>query len=76
MDPTTPMGNIACGCYLLGKYLDDYDGDITKVAMAYNMGVKGARGAWTAGITSTAYSNAIQERVEKWEAAVNAWRGF
>lgn len=75
-DPTTPMGNIACGCYLLGKYMDDYNGDVAKVAMAYNMGVAGAEKAWSRGITSTDYSDAIMEAVEKWEATVNAWRGF
>lgn len=76
MDPNTPMGNIAGGCYLLGKYMDDYDGDMTKVAMAYNMGPSGAAKAWAAGITSTEYSRAILEAVEKWGALVNAWRGI
>ena len=48
MDPATPSGNIAAGCYLLGKYMEDY-GDPHKAAMAYNMGVSGARkrlGGW------------------------------
>jgi len=76
MDPTTPIGNIACGCYLLGKYLDDYNGDVAKAAMAYNMGVAGATKAWNKGITSTEYSDTVLANVEKWEAAVNAWRGF
>lgn len=74
LDPTTPAGNIAGGCYLLGKYMEAY-GDAEKAAMAYNMGVTGARQAWEAGITSTDYSAAVMECVEKWECTVNAWNG-
>lgn len=40
-DPTTPAGNIVCGVYLLGKYMDKY-GDPEKAAMVYNMGEDGA----------------------------------
>lgn len=29
LDPTTPSGNIAAGCYLLGKYMQEY-GDANK----------------------------------------------
>lgn len=75
MDPTTPSGNIAAGCYLLGKYMEDY-GDPHKAAMAYNMGVSGARNAWEAGITSTEYSTAVVEAMERWEVTVNAWNGI
>ena len=49
LDPTTPEGNIAGGCYKLGKYLAEY-GDVAMVAMAYNMGQAGARAAWEDGI--------------------------
>lgn len=76
LDPNTPMGNIAGGCYLLGKYMDAYGGDVDKVAMAYNMGPSGAARAWEAGITSTEYSRGFKETVEKWESLVNAWRGI
>lgn len=72
MDPTTPAGNIADGCYLLGKYLAEY-GDATKAAMAYNMGETGARKAWAAGMTSTEYSRAVIAAMEDWECTVNAW---
>ena len=75
MDPATPSGNIAAGCYLLGKYMEDY-GDPHKAAMAYNMGVSGARNAWEAGITSTEYSTAVVEAMERWEVTVNAWNGI
>lgn len=74
LDPTTPEGNIAGGCYLLGTYMQKYD-DAAKAAMAYSMGEAGARKAWADGTTSTAYSRAIQEAVERWECTVNAWRG-
>ena len=76
LDPNTPMGNIAGGCYILGKYMDTYDGDVANVAMVYSMGVNGATKAWERGITSTDYSDAIMAAMEKWEATVNTWRGF
>lgn len=74
LDPTTPEGNIAGGCYLLGTYMQKY-GDAAKTAMAYSMGETGARKAWADGTTSTAYSRAILEAMERWECTVNAWRG-
>lgn len=74
LDPTTPAGNIAGGCYLLGKYMREY-GDPAMAAMAYNMGASGARAAWAEGITSTEYSAAVLEAMEKWECTVNAWCG-
>ena len=74
LDPTTPEGNIAGGCYMLGTYMQKY-GDQAKAAMAYNMGEGGAKKAWAAGTTSTEYSRAILEGVEKWECIVNAWNG-
>lgn len=73
-DPTTPAGNIVCGVYLLGRYLEKYE-DPAKAAMAYNMGEGGARKAWAAGIASTEYSTAVLEATEKWECLVNAWGG-
>lgn len=74
LDPTTPEGNIAGGCYKLGKYLAEY-GDAAMVAMAYNRGQAGARAAWEAGITSNDYTDAVLEAMERWECAVNAWAG-
>lgn len=55
--------------------MEDY-GDPHKAAMAYNMGVSGARNAWEAGITSTEYSTAVVEAMERWEVTVNAGMGF
>ena len=74
LDPTTPEGNIAGGCYKLGKYMAEY-GDAAMVAMAYNRGQAGARAAWEAGITSNSYTDAVLEALERWECAVNAWAG-
>ncbi len=73
-DPTTPVGNIYCGVYLLGKYMADYQ-DPVKAAMAYNMGDNGAREAWAAGITSTHYTKEVMEAMEVWECTVNEWGG-
>lgn len=74
LDPTTPEGNIAGGCYKLGKYLAEY-GDAAMVAMAYNRGQAGARAAWEAGITSNDYTDAVLEALDRWECIVNAWAG-
>lgn len=74
LDPTTTEGNIAGGCYLLGKYLAQYE-DTTKAAMAYNMGQAGAESAWEAGITSTSYTDAVLNAMEMWECTVNTWAG-
>lgn len=69
LDPTTPSGNIAAGCYLLGKYIADYE-DPQKAAMAYNMGPTGAMQAWGAGITSTVYTAKVMEAATRWAEIV------
>ena len=74
LDPTTPPGNIAGGCYKLGQYMAEFQ-DAGKAAMAYNMGRAGAMEAWAAGITSTDYSDAVLAAMEDWECTVNAWNG-
>lgn len=74
LDPTTPSGNIAGGCYKLGQYMAEFQ-DAGKAAMAYNMGRTGAMEAWAAGITSTNYSDAVLAAMEDWECTVNAWNG-
>ena len=71
LDPATPSGNIAGGCYKLGQYMAEYQ-DVTKAAMAYNLGRAGAMEAWAAGITSTDYSDAVLAAMEKWECTVDA----
>lgn len=74
LDTTTPEGNIAGGCYLLGKYLQEY-GSVTMAAMAYSMGQAGAEQAREAGIISTTYADGVLEAMERWECLVNAWNG-
>lgn len=74
LDPATPSGNIAGGCYKLGQYMAEFQ-DAGKAAMAYNMGRAGAMEAWAAGITSTDYSDAVLAAMEDWECTVNAWNG-
>lgn len=70
-DPTTPTGNIYCGCYLLGKYIDAYDGDWHKTLMAYNCGVSSAKQQWAKGYTSSGYSRAVIDNVEKWQSEID-----
>lgn len=74
LDPNTVPGNIAGGCYKLGLYLAEYQ-DVAKAAMAYNMGRVGAMEAWSEGTTSTPYSDAVLEAMEKWEGIVSEWNG-
>lgn len=74
-DPAAPSGNIVCGVYLLGKYMATY-GDPAMAAMAYNMGEAGAKKAWAAGVTSTDYTAAVLEAMERWECLVNPWDGI
>lgn len=74
LDPTTPEGNIAGACYLLGKYMKLYN-DPVKAFMCYNMGHTGAKEAWAAGITSTVYTEKVMEAMERWGCTVNAWNG-
>lgn len=64
-DPKTEFGNIACGCWMLSALMRRY-GDIGKAAMAYNMGPTGAKRAWDRGVTSTAYSMAVNDAYQKW----------
>ena len=68
-DPTTPAGNIACGVYLLGTHLINYE-DTERTLMAYNMGPAGALQAWEDGITSTEYTEKVMEAMDRWEAVL------
>lgn len=74
LDPATPEGNIAGGCYKLGKYMQEYN-DPNKAVMAYNMGATGAKNAWANGITSTEHSRAVVEAMARWDEVVSAWYG-
>lgn len=51
--------NIQAGCYMLGMYLSEYEGNVNCALMAYNLGATGAKKAWSAGTYSTAYAYAL-----------------
>lgn len=63
-DLEDPYQNIRAGLYVLRTLFERYK--LTEeVCMAYNMGEKGARRLWAAGVTSTKYSDAVlQKRTE------------
>ena len=46
-------------CYVFGKKLKEFDGNITYALMAYNMGSGGARRAISEGRTSTKYAEKV-----------------
>lgn len=75
LDPMTAEGNIAAGCYLLGKYLAIY-GDTTRAVMAYHMGQAGAAEAWASGQSSSYYSNLVMDAVQKWSNTVHVWNRY
>ncbi len=61
--------NIQAGCYMLGKYLRKYDGNVNCALMAYNLGESGARKAWSAGTYSTVYTDKV------WNAMIGLLEG-
>ena len=61
--------NIQAGCYMLGMYLSEYEGNVNCALMAYNLGTTGAKKAWSAGTYSTAYTDKV------WNAMVGLLEG-
>ena len=61
--------NIQAGCYMLGMYLSEYEGNVNCALMAYNLGTAGAKKAWSAGTYSTAYTDKV------WNAMVGLLEG-
>lgn len=61
--------NIQAGCYMLGMYLSEYEGNVNCALMAYNLGATGAKKAWSAGTYSTAYTDKV------WNAMVRLLEG-
>ena len=61
--------NIQAGCYMLGMYLSEYEGNVNCALMAYNLGAAGAKKAWSAGTYSTAYTDKV------WNAMVGLLEG-
>ena len=57
------------GCYMLGMYLSEYEGNVNCALMAYNLGATGAKKAWSAGTYSTAYTDKV------WNAMVGLLEG-
>ena len=53
-----PNQNIHAGIYMISKLIHKY-GDVHKALMAYNLGEKGAKQYWAAGIYTNNYSNGI-----------------
>ena len=66
-DMLDPYQNVFCGIKILSSYIQKYEGDYGKALMAYNMGDYGARKAWSNGIESTEYTEAIMELWEEYE---------
>lgn len=64
-----PEQSIACGAYMIGALLDDYDGDIHHALTAYNRGAGGAATYYrTTGTYETSYSTSIVAIYEQLEA--------
>lgn len=60
--PLDAYANVTAGIKLLGELTNKY-GDVHKVLMAYNCGEGRAAELWLQGITSTAYSRDVVEKV-------------
>lgn len=56
--------NITAGIYIIDGYVDKYG--LHKGLMAYNHGEYGAKKHWINGVTSTKYSQKVEERMEKY----------
>jgi soluble lytic murein transglycosylase-like protein len=54
-----PRQNIRAGCYILGQLHRQYDGNLHKVLMAYNMGPSRMMRLWRKGIRSSSYSRKV-----------------
>lgn len=64
-----PEQSIACGAYMIGELLSDYDEDIHHALTAYNRGAGGAATYYrTTGTYETSYSTSIVEIYEQLEA--------
>lgn len=61
-----PKQNIYCGVYKLQFPYHNFDGDLHKALMVYNMGSSGAQKQWNKGIYTSAYSRAIVALYDKY----------
>ena len=65
-DLMDPSGNFLVGCSYLGEMLEKYDGDLHRALVCYNAGPSNAAAMWKNGITSSAYSRSVIEKMEAW----------
>lgn len=63
-----PYENVMAGTYKFYTLFQEYGNDTHKVLMAYNMGSNSAKKLWNKGITSSKYSRAIVEIMERMKA--------
>ena len=63
-----PKENILCGVYIISSHLKKNNNNINNALMCYNCGAGGAARLWKQGTYSTAYSRAIIERYNYYNA--------
>ena len=63
-----PEENILCGIYIISSHLKKNNNNINNALMCYNCGAGGAARLWKQGTYSTAYSRAIIERYNYYNA--------
>lgn len=67
-----PYQNVFCGIKILSGHLENYDGDLSRALMAYNMGAGGARRLWNQGIYSTSYTTYILNAMSVYDSSMIA----
>lgn len=67
-----PYQNVFCGIKILSGHLENYDGDLSRALMAYNMGAGGARRLWNQGIYSTSYTTYILNAMSVYNSSMIA----
>lgn len=67
-----PYQNVFCGIKILSGHLENYDGDLSRALMAYNMGAGGARRLWNQGIYSTSYTTYIINAMSVYDSSMIA----
>ena len=61
-----PYQNCLCGVKILSGHLHNYNGDVHKALMAYNMGAGGASKLWAQGIYTSQYSRKVFAAYQKY----------
>lgn len=65
VDIMEPRDNIECGVYILSTLIRQYDGNLHKALMTYNMGPRGAAEQWERGNYTSYYSRDVLEKAEQ-----------